>query len=142
MKKCSKCKLEKEEDQFNKRSRGSVDGLQSYCIECQKASMRAWEPSDKSAGGRYKVYGISVAEYHAMYEEQEGCCAVCGGPHETLDVDHDHVSGKVRALLCGPCNRGLGMFEDNPSMLRRAASYLTDSVLFRDAKNVLEARTF
>ncbi len=80
-----------------------------------------------------KQYGIGLPEYKAMAEAQEGECAICGGFETTKDkdggprmmpVDHDHKTGKVRALLCTQCNRGLGMFTDNIAKLKAAAAYL------------------
>jgi hypothetical protein len=76
-------------------------------------------------------YGLTIEEYKFMLELQEGTCTICKtSPIEnglfsaTLVVDHDHETGKVRALLCNGCNQGLGMFKDNPNILDLAAAYL------------------
>lgn len=50
-------------------------------------------------------------------------CFLCGKTSE-LHVDHNHKTGIVRERLCGSCNRGLGIFKDDPNLLRRAAVYL------------------
>jgi phage/plasmid primase-like uncharacterized protein len=50
-------------------------------------------------------------------------CVICGA-REALVVDHDHVTGKVRGMLCNHCNRGLGHFRDDPQLLEFAAQYL------------------
>lgn len=50
-------------------------------------------------------------------------CVICGS-NETLVVDHDHRSGKIRGMLCNHCNRGLGHFRDDPTLLEFAAQYL------------------
>lgn len=73
--------------------------------------------------------GLTVADYEAMVEAQEGCCALCGTdkPWARSDkwaVDHDHETGKVRGLLCHACNKALGLFKDNPVVMRRAAEYV------------------
>jgi Recombination endonuclease VII len=78
-------------------------------------------------------YGITEAEYDAMLAAQNGLCALCGKPPKPggkgtasrLNVDHDHETGRVRALLCTNCNRGIGFFKDNPTLMRRAAAYVT-----------------
>ena len=75
-----------------------------------------------------REYGITLKEYNRLWEEQEGCCKICG-EHETvlnktLHVDHCHTSGKVRGLLCSTCNTGLGMFKDNQEILKNAVEYL------------------
>jgi hypothetical protein len=57
-----------------------------------------------------KKYGISHDDYMDMVEAQEGKCAICGA-EVFLMVDHDHETGKVRALLCRACNTTLGWFE-------------------------------
>ncbi len=71
-------------------------------------------------------YGLSSADYSAMVAAQGGHCACCGGDPTMrgLVVDHDHETGAVRALLCEPCNQGLGCFRDNPEVLCLAVSYL------------------
>lgn len=75
-------------------------------------------------------YGISLEQYEAMLELQDGRCAICGRHGDEfgrrLAVDHCHETGKVRGLLCINCNPGIGAFRDNPELLRRAASYLED----------------
>ena len=62
-------------------------------------------------------YGITIEQYNQMFKEQKGCCRICGR-HQTevtqkLNVDHCHVTGKVRGLLCWSCNHKLGWFENN-----------------------------
>ncbi len=58
-----------------------------------------------------------------MSEAQNGLCAMCrDGP--AAHVDHDHVSGQVRGLLCFNCNAGLGLFKDRTVVLAAAITYL------------------
>lgn len=89
--------------------------------------MRQREPYLKA------TYNITAEDFEAMLEVQGGVCAICGkedarrredGTPYPLSVDHDHASGRVRLLLCGPCNSGLGLFGDDPELLTRAAEYL------------------
>jgi len=71
-----------------------------------------------------RLYGISLAQYEALYVAQEGRCRICRRAEDILSVDHDHDSKKVRGLLCNACNLGLGKFADDAALLRRAAEYL------------------
>jgi hypothetical protein len=73
-----------------------------------------------------RTYGITVEEYEFLAVLQEDRCAICGSidPARQLSVDHDHQTGKVRGLLCGNCNVGIGMFQDDPYRLDAAAAYL------------------
>lgn len=71
-----------------------------------------------------RQYGISWAEFDELELAQEGRCLLCRSKPDRWHVDHDHRTGKVRALLCHKCNVGLGWFDDDPEKLRRAASYL------------------
>ena len=77
-----------------------------------------------------KKYGITMDEFDAMLEEQNGCCMICGRHNTTQDnrfcVDHCHKSGKVRGLLCYPCNSGLGHFKDDIDMMFKAIAYLNE----------------
>ncbi len=75
---------------------------------------------------RKAKYGITRDEYETMALNQKGRCAICNEePTESLRVDHDHETGKVRALLCNNCNAGLGHFRDDPELLASAITYLT-----------------
>jgi uncharacterized protein len=74
-----------------------------------------------------KSYGISLAEYVQIFDSQKGVCAIC----QTSDwgkrspfVDHDHATGKVRAILCARCNTILGLAADDPKLLRSMIAYL------------------
>jgi hypothetical protein len=70
-------------------------------------------------------YSLSKEDWEGMLALQDGKCGIClTQSSRQLVVDHDHTTGEVRGLLCHGCNRGLGMFRDSPSALRRAASYL------------------
>lgn len=60
-----------------------------------------------------------------MNAEQKGQCYLCNTARK-LVVDHNHLNGKVRHLLCDLCNRGLGYFKDNPEVLRSAATYVEE----------------
>ena len=77
-----------------------------------------------------KNYGITVEDYENMLTYQNSVCAICGnGPMPSdrggiLHVDHCHKTGNVRGLLCGDCNKGIGIFKDDPDRLIKAANYL------------------
>lgn len=74
------------------------------------------------------LYGLSIETYNKLLEEQDFCCALCERHISTfkkpLFVDHDHVSNRVRGLLCLGCNAGLGMLGDNIEGLQKAIKYL------------------
>jgi hypothetical protein len=70
-------------------------------------------------------YGISKKEYEDISFCQLGLCAICLiKPKGKLHVDHDHQTGKIRGLLCGSCNRALGLMKDNVDFLSKAIEYL------------------
>jgi hypothetical protein len=73
-----------------------------------------------------RIYGITVAEYNRIHDQQQGLCAICKQTNnkKSLCIDHDHATGEVRGLLCDKCNRGLGLFQDNITLLRQAIGYL------------------
>ncbi len=75
-------------------------------------------------------YGIDLTTYEAMAEAQGYKCAICPTPHteaSPLYVDHCHVTGQVRGLLCPRCNTGLGNFKDHPGYLLAAVEYLYET---------------
>lgn len=74
-------------------------------------------------------FGMSVEEYDSLCSRQGNRCAICGSEEDgnckkRLTVDHDHVTGKVRGLLCDRCNRAIGLLRDDPTVLRKAMIYL------------------
>lgn len=72
-----------------------------------------------------KEYGITSDQFSAMRDAQNGACAICEEKFSKVPhIDHCHATGKVRSLLCGGCNMGLGRFKDDPCRLEAAASYL------------------
>lgn len=79
-----------------------------------------------------KKYGISLEQYNDMLESQNYCCDICKqeesqvikGKIASLSVDHDHLTGKIRGLLCNNCNNGLGRFKDDIEKLASAILYL------------------
>jgi hypothetical protein len=115
-KKCSRCKTVKVASCFG-RDRQSSDGRKSACKSCNKRDSLE------------KKYGLSLEEYLALYEEQEGKCKICSEHRDILCVDHCHTKGSgtkeaVRGLLCKPCNLALGNLKDDPDRLRSAIQYL------------------
>lgn len=74
-----------------------------------------------------KKYGLTPEQVESMREAQGGKCAICSCYLEKPQVDHNHTTGKVRGLLCGNCNRALGIFQDSSVLLRLAAEYLENN---------------
>lgn len=75
-----------------------------------------------------RLYGISIEDYNNLFESQKGCCAICG-EHQanlktSLSVDHNHITGEVRGLLCKPCNMAIGIFKDDIQIAIAAVDYL------------------
>ena len=73
-------------------------------------------------------YNLTIEAYDFILHQQNYKCAVCNTHISKLttpmNVDHDHTTGKVRGLLCGPCNRGIGQLRDDYVIVQAAADYL------------------
>jgi hypothetical protein len=82
---------------------------------------------DNSARAIMTRYALTKPAMDEMIERQGGKCALCRSRQPTV-VDHDHLTGFVRGILCDGCNTGLGAFADDPSMIRRALAYLEESL--------------
>lgn len=78
-------------------------------------------------------YGITIEQYDALVRTQGGLCAICkssdpcGRSNSSWHVDHDHVTGTVRGLLCAKCNRAIGLMGDDADILQAAVYYLKRS---------------
>lgn len=116
--------------------RGGKNRRDGYCRECRKSMDHARFQRQKlkntlRSGKRQHGYVITAEEYNDLLTSQKNTCLICGkeetveqgGRIVRLSVDHSHTTNKVRALLCSRCNAVLGMANDDPKLLRRAAAY-------------------
>lgn len=72
-------------------------------------------------------YKISYDEYQNMKTNQGGLCAIGGCGRPSKDVDHCHETHVVRGLLCGPCNRAIGLLDENIDRLHGIIRYLIEA---------------
>lgn len=135
---CNKCHVNKPLTEFHLSKQAGVTYRRKSCKSCRRASFSAWSKTEsgkatKRRGVIMRHYGLTEHEYVAMHEGQGGVCAICSRPETKkhrdgstlrLSIDHDHVTGEVRGLLCQKCNVGLGSFEDNQASLLLAVEYL------------------
>lgn len=101
-------------------------------VTARNKRWRATHPGAHRQATRARKYGLSGEAFAALLSAQGHLCAVCAVPladDRRTHVDHDHVSGQVRGLLCGPCNQGLGLFADSTVRLQLAISYLNHSAV-------------
>jgi hypothetical protein len=124
-------------------------GLHSWCKTCtaddtrtRRATQSAEDKERLAVANRARArrkrlakYGLTADDYQSMMASQNGVCAICERPEtvrqphrigggESLAIDHDHATGKVRGLLCMTCNTAIGKLNDDPNLLRVAARYL------------------
>lgn len=132
-KRCSSCELVKPRSQFGLRPNGYS---RSACLSCDLAAAKAWRKANpqkvqalNQRTNLKRYYGITEADYTAMFNAQGGVCAICRKPpnastHARLYVDHCHGTSRIRGLLCNGCNRGIGYMHHEVARLRAAADYL------------------
>jgi hypothetical protein len=140
VKKCSKCKEVKSHAEFAK-TKDKPSGMVSHCKSCIRNKYKAlWEEGLIRDSVYQRKYGISLAEYHRLFDEQKGACKICGATdpcgngskNKRLYVDHCHDTGVVRGLLCHHCNVGLGSFKDDVNTLAKAIEYLSQNRAIAD----------
>jgi hypothetical protein len=133
-KRCSECREVKSRADFYK-NRAAKDGLQYRCKRCTKHRMDDLNRRDPEQrreiarshmiNKRFASYGISFLEFQDRLVAQGGRCKACRKRAE-LQVDHCHAGGGVRGLLCGECNRALGLVRDDPAVLLALVEYLRE----------------
>lgn len=130
LKQCIHCKeFKDEETEFYKQRKRNGKERNTYftvCKVCYRAQVKANSTPQKRRYHMVKFkFNLSKSEYDALVAEYP-VCAICGSEFKENEphVDHDHTTDKVRALLCGGCNVGLGMFKEDPERLARAIEYL------------------
>lgn len=134
MKKCSKCGIEKPLSYFYKDAIRK-DGLRGPCKTCDIEKSRKYReefPEKAKAQVRSSKlktkYSIDLETFNDMLKSQNNKCAICNT--EFWDarytcVDHNHTTGKVRAILCHNCNTGIGHFKESIQRLRAAIEYIS-----------------
>ena len=125
MRRCPDCRTVKLLDEFPK-NRAGRKGYGRYCLPCHNVRSRTNRELHHGSTRNYHLkrrYGISVEDFAQMLAAQGGVCAICGVQNPE-HVDHDHVFGNVRGILCFNCNGGLGQFKDSPDLLHNAIGYL------------------
>lgn len=149
LKRCSRCGESQPVESYYRRADDST-GRKSQCISCYRAAQKDYNASEaakqrkrrerarrrasdpetfarRSREATFKSkYGITLACYEVMIQEQGGCCAICREPSisESLAVDHCHRTGRIRGLLCRACNAGIGMLGDDARRVESALRYL------------------
>ena len=147
-KRCSACKTIKSISEFTK-NRARKDGFSYWCKACTKEHREKPEPkrrmkkyheqydleyskkperrlAQEKNRLKYK-YGMTREDKLIMFDEQRGLCAICFNAFKDLKsscVDHDHDTGKVRKLLCKPCNSFLGMIDEDRNTAIRLLDYI------------------
>ena len=114
---CIDCKQFKPLDQYYINKSGKT----SVCKECSHKRASKYHKSTY----RYAKYGISKEDFDKMISDQNNVCKICNQElTEEIHIDHCHLTEKVRGILCGKCNKGLGQFNDNIEILTNAIKYL------------------
>lgn len=129
---CTTCHRLLEASKFARGEKAWTRPVSYKCRECQSKK-------DKSKRLR-EDHGITQWDYDQMAKRQDGRCMIChceanGKP---LNVDHCHNSGRIRGLLCSPCNMALGLFKDNPLRLLSAVVYLARGQGYESPQEWLE----
>lgn len=150
MKTCSKCNLELPADRFYSKGRQCKSCRNEYSREYFKKNPEAakkrleavkkWAINNPEAyaerqrrGHLRRFWNMTLEQYNEIFEKQGGVCAICKKPelstrgranNQSLAVDHDHETGKIRELLCMDCNQTIGRFNDDPSWFIAASEYL------------------
>lgn len=128
---CILCKVDKPEEFFIK-LRGT--GLSPRCDTCRQKihkAVRAWQRNKGDQLGDYRSkynrkykYGLNPEDFDRLLDSQRGLCGICQTPISKPCIDHCHITGKVRGLLCYCCNTALGKFRESPELLQKALNYL------------------
>tara|TARA_R110002074_G_scaffold141443_2_gene287877 strand:- start:1250 stop:1669 length:420 start_codon:yes stop_codon:yes gene_type:complete len=134
MKQCRICHDKKDIDQFYlcKRKGGNPEARHTECKQCAKDRVKlanATNPDRARNSHLLRNYGITLDTFNGMVSTQNSRCACCGtaeprGKHDQWCVDHDHVTNKVRELLCKDCNIVLGIVSDSPTHLKQLIQYI------------------
>ena len=139
-KRCIKCKITKPRTDFYTKLANNKNGTtrrcsSSNCKQCASDYTKTKRklPSHIESYRRYsrnsarrRRFALLGADVAKLYDMQNNLCAICKSPekHKRFALDHNHVTGKVRGLLCQQCNMAIGLLKDDPKIVRAAAEYI------------------
>ena len=145
MKICNICHESKPLDAFSIHKKGA-QGRHPACKICRSLQAKCWYAKKRSeiikirrewrkqtGADRRQAYGLSIEGFNALVAAQNGRCAICFEvpTGRGFHVDHCHLTGQIRGLLCRGCNLALGNMKDDPVRLKRAADYLNKQEVLR-----------
>lgn len=143
IKTCTICKKEKPYGAFYN-SKATKDGKSYRCKDCDSVARKDYHKKHYHSvrekhrvNSRKSLYGLSNEQFEGLLLSQDGKCKICcvtldqsfGRHHKPnkLVIDHCHITGEVRGLLCTMCNKGIGLLQDDPETVMSAFRYLTDA---------------
>lgn len=159
MKQCQSCHVEKPLDLFRHRTDPKTQKIyhSRKCRACQSARVHAWRSNNRDKVSKYnktakaknpahhahkaiqnhykRKFGITLEERAEMLAAQGGRCLICKTDKPTRRgwcIDHDHVSGAIRGVLCAPCNSFIGMAKESTAVLENAITYIEACDVVRD----------
>ncbi|HCT80182.1 MAG TPA: recombinase [Micromonosporaceae bacterium] len=125
---CPDCETVKPLEDFPL-NRSKPSGYERYCLPCHNIRSRENKIKNHGSTREYHLkrrYKMGQAEFDEILARQGGKCAICRAP-DPEHVDHDHLFGNVRGILCFNCNGGLGQFKDDIATMRKAITYLEET---------------
>lgn len=123
---CNNCKIEQPKDNFRSNKNSTVDGYFSKCKKCTYKMEKIVK--------FIKYYNISRDLANEILNKEVHNCSICytelnpfsnvENKNSSVHIDHCHNSNLFRGILCSNCNRALGLFGDNPHIIKNAYNYL------------------
>lgn len=131
--KCTKCNIEKPNSEYTRKNTDSRK--RKYKSSCKECGRDDWKKYANTLTRKiYKLkyfFDLKYEDWLLLVEKQGNKCAICKKSEDMLNrnlaIDHCHITGKVRGLLCNSCNLGLGKFEDNVELLKVAIKYIEEN---------------
>jgi hypothetical protein len=135
IRKCSGCQKELSKELF---ANYAWNLRHPYCKNCMSIANYKSKIKNKDTYQQYKIksaessrrsylrrqWGLTLEDFNELKISQNGLCAICKINSDILHIDHNHETGKIRALLCNQCNRGIGYLKESPEILNSAIQYL------------------
>lgn len=142
----SKAKAKERSKRWREANKAHVAEYQKNWREANKEHIKVYQSEyhaeyrnreDVLENVRYRglqKYGLTSEGFNELWISQNGKCAICsvdmlprGRKKQSACVDHNHITGDVRGLLCRECNNGIGCLKDDPEILKSAIKYLIEA---------------